>query len=70
MSYVQPSDGYAIPAGDFASLLTPLPAGLASTAAPMFLATGEGTSRRSSRWPHGHARKKAPTGAGLLRDSR
>ncbi len=31
ISYVQPSDGYAIPASQFASLLTPLPAGYAST---------------------------------------
>ena len=30
ISYVQPSDGYAIPASQFTSLLTPLPAGYAS----------------------------------------
>lgn len=30
ISYVQPSDGYAIPASQFASMLTPLPAGYAS----------------------------------------
>lgn len=41
ISYVQPSDGYAIPAADFADLLTPLPAGFAPTAAPMSLMAGE-----------------------------
>jgi Ca2+-binding RTX toxin-like protein len=41
INYVQPSDGYAIPAADFAGLLTPLPAGFVSTVAPMSLAAGE-----------------------------
>src|SRR5574337_748870 len=31
ISYVQPSDGYAIPASQFGSLLTPMPAGFATT---------------------------------------
>lgn len=46
ISYVQPSDGYAIPASQFASLLKPLPSGFASTstssraAMPMSTDTG------------------------------
>ncbi|THD06186.1 hypothetical protein B1991_14215 [Rhodanobacter lindaniclasticus] len=35
ISYVQPSDGYAIPAADFTSLLTPMPAGFAAQSATM-----------------------------------
>ncbi|QRP63427.1 hypothetical protein I6J77_15140 [Rhodanobacter sp. FDAARGOS 1247] len=41
ISYVQPSDGYAIPAADFADLLTPLPAGLATAVAPVSLVADE-----------------------------
>ncbi len=41
ISCVQPSDGYAIPASDFAGPLTPLPAGSASSAATMSLMASE-----------------------------
>ncbi len=34
ISYVQPSDGFAIPKSQFASLLTPLPAGFSASTVP------------------------------------
>lgn len=44
ISYVQPGDGYAIPAANFSSLLTPLPAGFVATAGTMSLRADAGLS--------------------------
>jgi Ca2+-binding RTX toxin-like protein len=47
ISYVQPSDGYAIPAADFAGLLTSMPAGFAATTT-MSLVADEGATPRDA----------------------
>ncbi|HET8899978.1 MAG TPA: calcium-binding protein, partial [Rhodanobacteraceae bacterium] len=57
ISYVQPGDGYAIPAADFSSLLTPLPAGFVTTVGTMSLRTDAGLS--SAQTLHGETSSQA-----------
>lgn len=54
ISYVQPSDGYAIPAADFAGLLTSMPAGFAATTT-MSLVADEGATQGEAMGTTSHS---------------
>jgi Ca2+-binding RTX toxin-like protein len=68
ISYIQPSDGYAIPASDFADLLTPLPTGFASSAATMSPMASESIVPMDTLSAQREVGSRAPSLSGLGSD--